>query len=238
MSEHTWLPPQPQVRQPDASTVQPSWGSPDAAASEAAATPYGYVVADAVTDAGHAAPVGSAHPSGLSPQHGSYVPPAWTAYGLPQPEGDPKNLDLPWYGIGFIDAIKRAHVKAFRYEGRASLGEYWWFQLFTVLAFLLGYGVVLGTMFATVPSNGPGSETLPPIAIAVLVLFGLGMLFEWAVWLALMIRRLHDAGYSGAWYLLSFLPFGGLVVLVFLASAPKPEGQRFDRVSPDAYAAA
>ena len=34
--------------------------------------------------------------------------------------------------------------------------------------------------------------------------------------LAVTIRRLHDQDKSGWWLLISFIPFGGLVLLVFM----------------------
>ena len=34
------------------------------------------------------------------------------------------SLDWPHYGIGFAGAVKRAFVKGFRFNGRASRAEY------------------------------------------------------------------------------------------------------------------
>lgn len=39
--------------------------------------------------------------------------------------------------------------------------------------------------------------------------------------LAVTVRRLHDTGWSGWWYLLNFVPLGSLVVLVFLVEDSK-----------------
>jgi uncharacterized membrane protein YhaH (DUF805 family) len=33
--------------------------------------------------------------------------------------------------------------------------------------------------------------------------------------LAVLVRRLHDTGRSGWWILISFVPFGGIVLLIF-----------------------
>ena len=47
--------------------------------------------------------------------------------------------------------------------------------------------------------------------------------------LALTVRRLHDANFSGWMYLLVLIPFvGGIILLVFTLLDSKPEGQRFD----------
>ena len=46
--------------------------------------------------------------------------------------------------------------------------------------------------------------------------------------LAISWRRLHDANFSGLFYLLSLTGIGGIVVLVLMIMPSKPEGQRFD----------
>lgn len=71
---------------------------------------------------------------------------------------------------------------------------------------------------------------------------GIGLMFFLAVlfWLynvllslSLQARRLHDIGKSGAWVLLSLVPFGGIVLLIFYLSdsvigsnqyGPNPKG--------------
>ena len=46
--------------------------------------------------------------------------------------------------------------------------------------------------------------------------------------IAVAWRRLHDANFSGLFYLLNLTSIGGIVVLVMTIMPPKPEGQRFD----------
>ena len=47
-----------------------------------------------------------------------------------------------------------------------------------------------------------------PIVITVAV-------FHFVPSITVQLRRLHDIGKSGAWYLLTFIPFGGLVLMVW-----------------------
>ena len=63
----------------------------------------------------------------------------------PVQSGEPA-LDHPWYGIGFVDAIKRGFKKYAKFEGRASRGEYWWWVLFTGVIFFVLYvaGIIIG----------------------------------------------------------------------------------------------
>ena len=52
--------------------------------------------------------------------------------------------------------------------------------------------------------------------------------------LAVTVRRLHDAGYSGWLVLLSFIPWlGGLILFVFTLLPASPNGARYD--PPAAY---
>ncbi|GAA3029358.1 DUF805 domain-containing protein [Streptomyces olivoverticillatus] len=59
----------------------------------------------------------------------------------------------------------------------------------------------------------------------------LGSLYSLAVLLpslAVAVRRLHDTDRSGWWVLLSLIPIvGGIILLIFLASASKPQDNAY-----------
>jgi hypothetical protein len=59
----------------------------------------------------------------------------------PQPSGAtrpaPPSLDLPDYGIGFVDAVKRGFKKYATFTRRAGRSEYWWWALFTFTGYLV-----------------------------------------------------------------------------------------------------
>ncbi|WP_420111958.1 DUF805 domain-containing protein [Pseudactinotalea sp.] len=129
--------------------------------------------------------------------------------------GDPGTRDLPWYGIGPIDAVARAYLKAFRFDGRASRGEYWWFSL---------YGFVM--IFAAGFLGSAAQVVGVPLVITLVVLVGLAHI---PVGLSLTVRRLHDTGSSGWMYLLCLVPYlGALVILIMCCVGPNPTGVRFD----------
>ena len=47
--------------------------------------------------------------------------------------------------------------------------------------------------------------------------------------IAVTVRRLHDAGYSGWLYLLTLIPWlGGVILLVFALLPPSPAGAKYD----------
>ena len=99
------------------------------------------------------------------------------------------------------------------FSGRAPRSEYWWFIL---AQFLLGFvaGFVLGFIGGIM---GMGTS-LADIGSVVLMLG----LFLPALGVA--IRRLHDTGKSGWWYLLVFIPIIGWLVLLYWFVQPSTEG--------------
>ncbi len=87
-------------------------------------------------------------------------------------------------------------------SGRATRSEYWYFVLFNALITiaLIVLDKVTGTYNADV---GLG---------AVSGLYSLAVLIPSV---AVAIRRLHDTGRSGWWFLLAFIPLVGALILLF-----------------------
>ncbi|MDV6331819.1 DUF805 domain-containing protein [Asticcacaulis sp. 201] len=103
----------------------------------------------------------------------------------------------------FAEAIKSGFKNYVKFTGRASRSEYWWFQLFYILCLIIPASLMMGEI--TSGSAGLGT-TLYYILVLAFLLPGLGLAF----------RRLHDTNRSAWWLLLSFVPFGGIAILVFL----------------------
>lgn len=76
------------------------------------------------------------------------------------------------------------------FNGRAPRSEYWWFILAQALI-----GAIAGVISDTLNVISALIFLLPTIAVAV--------------------RRLHDIGKSGWWYLLVFIPIIGWLVLIY-----------------------
>ena len=83
------------------------------------------------------------------------------------------------------------------FAGRARRQEYWMFLLFNMIAatLLLILDMVIGTF-----------------GILYIIYALASLLPAWGV----TVRRLHDISKSGWWILISLIPFGGLVLLVFM----------------------
>ncbi|MGY4718626.1 DUF805 domain-containing protein [Naumannella cuiyingiana] len=159
----------------------------------------------------------------MSQAYGGY-----TGGDVPATTGDPGNLALPWYGIGFGAAIKRFFAKYAVFTGRASRGEYWWVFLAILLLGIL-FNILLtatGATNAEAMSNG----AMPAAAVAVSGIFGLIYLAILIPNLSVTVRRLHDTDKSGWFILIGLIPFvGGIILLILLAMGSNPAGARFDR---------
>lgn len=82
------------------------------------------------------------------------------------------------------------------FNGRANRPQYWYFALFTFIISLV-LGIIDGLLF--------GTNILSLIFVLAILVPSIG----------LGVRRIHDLGYSGWWYLISMVPFvGGIALLV------------------------
>jgi uncharacterized membrane protein YhaH (DUF805 family) len=105
----------------------------------------------------------------------------------------------PWEN--FVSVLKNDYSN---FSGRARRSDYWWFGL--VFSGLGVLGVILSVVLGAV------SEAL---GLIVLGLLGIAYIGVFIPAIAISIRRLHDINKSGWWLLISFVPFGSIVLLVF-----------------------
>lgn len=141
--------------------------------------------------------------------------------------GEPP-LWAPYYGAPLPVAVKRFWKKYTVFSGRASRSEYWWWTLVAVVISIILQIVVTmaGAAGATTTASGtvPGPGALPP-----LIIVGVWTLATIVPSIALTVRRLHDANFSGWLFLLVLVPFlGALALLVMTILPSNPAGQRFD----------
>lgn len=180
-------------------------------------------------------------PYGQQPYGAPQQPYGQQPYGAPQqPYGQlaPVPLAQPLYGASIGQAVRRFWKKYTVFTGRASRAEFWWWFLVSYLISLVLNGI--NQAFAgpqpqpTFDATGQPDltayfEALGAFAGRASILGGLWFLATIVGTIALSTRRLHDTGRSGWWYLLVLIPIvGGIILIVFWASAPKPEGQRYD----------
>lgn len=110
------------------------------------------------------------------------------------------------------------------FDGRARRSEYWWWTLVYSLVITVLYVLAI-VLVGTDAASNPDSDSPGAGGIVGLLLIGLMFLLALATFLpslAVTIRRLHDSGRSGWWYLISLIPFGGIVLIVFAVTDSTP----------------
>ena len=135
-----------------------------------------------------------------------------------QPYVDPVGVDPRHYG--FVDSVKRAFSQYAKFDGVASVAEFWWFYLFNFI--VAGVLYFLAIVLAIGVAAGGGDEGAAGasgvVVMLILGLYGLAVLLPG---LGLTIRRLHDAGYSGFFIMFNFVGLGIVtIVLCILPSKP------------------
>ena len=99
---------------------------------------------------------------------------------------------MNYFNTYFVDVLKNQYAD---FNGRAVQSQFWYFVLFSfIISFVLG--IVDGMLF--------GRQIL-------FMIFNLAVLIPS---IAIAVRRLHDLGKTGWWYLLIFVPLIGVIVLI------------------------
>lgn len=111
----------------------------------------------------------------------------------------------------FEEAVESAFRNYADFNGRARRSEYWLFILFIFLT-------SLAISFLGGAIGGPR---------LVRFLTGLYSLILIVPSLALSWRRLHDTGRSGLWFLLTFIPIGQIVLLIFYCMDSQPGANEY-----------
>ena len=140
-------------------------------------------------------------------------------------------LDWPHYGIGSVAAVKRVFQKYATFTGRASRSEFWWWTLGNVIVVSVLYALIVALAVAgRTPDGEPGRALIAPTIL--LVVWALAVIIPS---IAVTVRRLHDAGHSGWFYLFSV--FGlGIVTLVLCSMETSPAAAKYGPPYPQVYA--
>ena len=111
---------------------------------------------------------------------------------------------------GILAIVKSVILKNYvNFEGRATRAEFWWFFLFNFLvSFILGLLGKTGTILTSIWSL---AILLPQL--------GLG------------VRRLHDIGKSGWYWLIALIPIvGWIIVIIWFAKEGDPNENQYGPV--------
>lgn len=116
---------------------------------------------------------------------------------------------MEWY----IKCIKENYAN---FNGRARRKEYWMFTLFNIIA-IFAILIIAGIL-------GSISETLGGVFGLLYFVYAFAVIVPS---IAVCVRRLHDTGKSGWWFLISFIPFGAIVLLVFMCTDSMPMDNQY-----------
>lgn len=142
-------------------------------------------------------------------------------------ERDVVPLDAPYYGASFAIAFGRFWRKYAVFSGRASRSEYWWWALFSAIVGIAIEALYIPSLLARPRGGGFHLDAGIVVAAIVASVWGLATIVPT---LALLWRRLHDANFSGLFWLFSFVPLVGWIVVLVLTLLPSnAAGARFDR---------
>ncbi len=111
--------------------------------------------------------------------------------------------------MSFVDAIKTCFSKIVTIDGRARRSEFWWFNLFVVIADAVINGIVSGAL---------GAPTVAAILSLIIALCSI----------TVHIRRYHDIGKSGWWILIVLIPLVGWIIdIVWCVKDSDPGDNQF-----------
>ena len=125
--------------------------------------------------------------------------------------------------VDFKTAVREGLRNTFTYEGRASRSAFWFMQLFIALI----CGVIPLLLTFLLLSTGDPNFSSGAIDALFYPLFFVNI-GAFLVTLSSTIRRLHDIDFSGWWFLLIFVPLGGIFVIIFACTSARPGPNRFN----------
>ena len=107
--------------------------------------------------------------------------------------------------MNFVESIQTCYKKFFDFSGRASKSEYWWFQLYNAIIYVLTF-IFQGDLV---------------LLFSILIIVNLIPVY------AVGVRRIHDSDKSGWLVLISLIPLIGLYIFVLLLQDGSKGKNRF-----------
>jgi uncharacterized membrane protein YhaH (DUF805 family) len=121
----------------------------------------------------------------------------------------------------FTDSVRTCLRKYGVFSGRAQASEYWFFYLALAIANAVIFVALMIPALAMMDPVTQEPGVLGSIGSALIGIIALG---TFVPLLAAGVRRLHDTGRSGWFYLLCLVPFVGGIILIVLLVMPGVQG--------------
>ncbi|MDE6101281.1 MAG: DUF805 domain-containing protein [Paramuribaculum sp.] len=132
--------------------------------------------------------------------------------------------------VSFMEAIKIGMSKYAVFSGRASRSEFWWWILFTYIISFVTAGIGQGIWGNDLVQFALSGD-IADLPIGFYSFTGIVNLLFFLPTLAVSVRRLHDTGRSGWFYLLNFLCcIGSIILLVWYCQESKAETNEYGPV--------
>ena len=107
--------------------------------------------------------------------------------------------------MGIVDAVQNCFNNYANANGRARRSEFWYWVLFQFIVQLIAAIISRMTGISIITLIASLALTFPSVCVG--------------------IRRLHDIGMSGWYYLVSFIPVVGLILLIVWGTRDSQPGQ-------------
>ena len=115
--------------------------------------------------------------------------------------------------IGFGEAVGNFFKNYANFKGRATRSEFWFGTLFFYIV-TYAFSFALAGLSYVIPFTEQGFDAF--LSIGTLVLAAIFLVpTQSLIW-----RRLHDAGKSGGWYFLFFVPIGNIFAAIWTCFFP------------------
>jgi uncharacterized membrane protein YhaH (DUF805 family) len=116
-------------------------------------------------------------------------------------------------------------------EGRSRRSEYWYFHLVLSLIIIFFY-IIIAVSTVNMSTTGSAKSTAIMLPMIVSIIFFLVMLVFLIPSISVTVRRLHDTGRPGIYYLVGLIPFAGPFILLYFCCLDSDEGPNMYGASP------
>ena len=122
-------------------------------------------------------------------------------------------------------------------SGRSTRSAFWFWYLFYAIV-IIGFTLIEVAVFSGAAALRNSNGTLGTIAMVIGIILAIAMGITSVILIiateAASVRRLHDRGESGWFLLLYLVPFGSIVILVFMVLPDTPGDNEYGAVTASA----